>query len=92
MGQCDVKQYTLSSSLLIGSLNRVRAKPPLRAVLKIKLLGKGLTQEISGERRVPVDGLLVKVIAMLIAGRVKLSHSHIQNSYICGKLFFSEAK
>ena len=50
MGECDVKQYTLSSSVLIGSLNCVRAKSPLIAILKIKLLGEGLTQEISGDR------------------------------------------
>ena len=32
-GGMDVRQYTLSSSVLIGSLNCVREKPPLRAVL-----------------------------------------------------------
>ena len=41
-----------SSSVLIGSLNCVRAKPPLRAVLKIKLLGKGLTQEVSNNNNI----------------------------------------
>ena len=56
-GERDVKQYTLSSSVSIGFLNCLRAKPPLRAVLKIKLLGKGLTQE-TGEIEAPVDGLL----------------------------------
>ena len=56
-GKCDVKQYTLYSSVLIGSLNCVRAKPPLRAVLLINLLGKALTPRHSiGES--PVDGLL----------------------------------
>ena len=49
--ECDVKQYTLSSSVLIGSLNCVRAEPPLRAVLLIDLLGKGLTPRHSiGDR------------------------------------------
>ena len=40
--------YCVTSHETHGSLNCVRAKPPLRVVLKIKLLGKGLTQEISG--------------------------------------------
>ena len=43
MGECDVKQYTHLSFVLIGSFNCVRVKPPLRAVLQINLLGKGLT-------------------------------------------------
>ena len=60
--RAKLKQYTLSSSILIGSLNCVRAKRPLRAVLKIKLLRKGLTQE-SSEEEVPVDGLLVEIEA-----------------------------
>ena len=34
MEELDVKQYTLSSSVLIGTLNCVCAKPPLRAVLR----------------------------------------------------------
>ena len=45
-GESDIKQYTLSSSVLIGSLNCVRAKPPLRTVPRINLLGKGLTPRL----------------------------------------------
>ena len=43
--RAKLQQYTLSSSVLIGSLSCVRAKPPLRAVLKI-----GLTRESREDR------------------------------------------
>ena len=46
------------------SLNCVHTKPPLRAVLKIKLLGKGLTQESIVKIEAPVDGLLQAMLNM----------------------------
>ena len=47
----DVKQYHCHSFLLIGSWNCGLAKPPLRAVLLINLLGKGFTPRLNmGDR------------------------------------------
>ena len=58
----DVKQYHRHSSLLTGSWKCGRAKPPLRAVLLINLLGKGLIPRLSmsdSMRLLYIDGLLL---------------------------------